>query len=80
LADVLEENCRGTLADTSWHGCLTAVVGLARDQFATKPLLYAENDDIVVLSSEEIALRRVFPDPTLVPRELAAKEVRWWLN
>ena len=55
-------------------------VGLARDQFATKPLLYAENDDMVVLSSEEIALRRVFPDPALVPRELAAKEVRWWLN
>jgi hypothetical protein len=55
-------------------------VGLARDQFATKPLLYAEDDDKVVLCSEEIALRRVFPDPTLVPRELAAKEVRWWLN
>jgi glutamate synthase domain-containing protein 1 len=55
-------------------------VGLARDQFATKPLLYAEDDDMVVLSSEEVALRRVFPDPALVPRELAAKEVRWWLN
>jgi hypothetical protein len=35
---------------------------------------------MVVLSSEEVALRRVFPDPALVPRELAAKEVRWWLN
>jgi glutamate synthase domain-containing protein 1 len=55
-------------------------VGLARDQFATKPLLYAEDDDMVVLSSEEVALRRVFSDPALVPRELAAKEVRWWLN
>ena len=57
-----------------------AALNLTRDQFATKPLLYAENDDMVVLSSEEIALRRVFPDPALVPRELAAKEVRWWLN
>jgi hypothetical protein len=55
-------------------------IGLARDQFATKPLLYAENDEIVVLSSEEVALRRVFPDPALVPRELQAKEVRWWLR
>ncbi len=55
-------------------------VGLARDQFATKPLLYAENDDVVVLASEEVAIRSVFPDPTLVPKELQAKEVRWWLR
>ena len=55
-------------------------IGLARDQFATKPLLYAESDDLVVLSSEEVALRTVFPDPALVPRELGAKEVRWWLR
>ena len=55
-------------------------IGLARDQFATKPLLYAENDDLVVLSSEEVALRAVFTDPSLVPQELGAKEVRWWLR
>jgi hypothetical protein len=55
-------------------------VGLARDQFATKPLLYAENDELVVLASEEIAIRSVFPDPSLVPKELQAKEVRWWLR
>ena len=55
-------------------------IGLARDQFATKPLLYAENDELVVLSSEEIAIRSVFPDPELVPQELGAKEVRWWLR
>ncbi len=55
-------------------------VGLARDQFATKPLLYAENEELVVLASEEISIRKVFPDPGLVPRELQAKEVRWWLK
>jgi glutamate synthase domain-containing protein 1 len=55
-------------------------IGLARDQFATKPLLYAESDDMVVLASEEISIRAVFPDPGLVPRELQAKEVRWWLR
>ena len=55
-------------------------IGLARDQFATKPLLYAENDDLVVLSSEEVAIRSVFTDPELVPQELGAKEVRWWLR
>lgn len=55
-------------------------VGVARDQFATKPLLYAEDDDKVVLASEEISIRSMFPDPSLVPRELQAKEVRWWLR
>ncbi|MBI3647260.1 MAG: amidophosphoribosyltransferase [Actinobacteria bacterium] len=55
-------------------------VGLARDQFATKPLLYAEDDEKVVLASEEISIRALFPDPGLVPRELQAKEVRWWLR
>jgi glutamate synthase domain-containing protein 1 len=55
-------------------------LGLARDQFATKPLLYAEDDDVVVLASEEVAIRRAFPGPTLVPRELQAREVRWWLR
>ncbi len=55
-------------------------IGLARDQFATKPLLYAEDDEMVVLASEEISIRAVYPDPALVPRELQAKEVRWWLR
>ena len=55
-------------------------IGLARDQFAMKPLLYAENDEMVVLASEEIAIRALFPDPALVPRELQAREVRWWLR
>jgi glutamate synthase domain-containing protein 1 len=55
-------------------------IGLARDQFAMKPLLYAEDDEKVVLASEEISIRAVFPDPALVPREMQAKEVRWWLR
>lgn len=55
-------------------------IGLARDQFATKPLLYAEDEDVVVLASEEIAIRAAFPQADLVPRELQAKEVRWWLR
>ena len=55
-------------------------VGLARDQFATKPLLWAEDEELVVLASEEIAVRAAFPDRKLVPAELQAKEVRWWLR
>jgi glutamate synthase domain-containing protein 1 len=55
-------------------------IGLARDQFATKPLLYAEDEELVILASEEIAIRRVLGDPRLQPHELKAKEVRWWVN
>ena len=55
-------------------------IGLARDQFATKPLIFAEDEEIVVLASEECAIRRVLRDPNLRPQELQAKEVRWWVN
>lgn len=55
-------------------------LGLARDQFAMKPLLFAEDDELVVLASEECAIRRVLRDPQLVPRELQAREVRSWLR
>jgi glutamate synthase domain-containing protein 1 len=55
-------------------------IGVARDQFAMKPLLVAEDDQMVVLASEEIAIRALFADPALVPREMQAREVRWWLR
>jgi methylamine---glutamate N-methyltransferase subunit A len=55
-------------------------IGLARDQFAMKPLLFAEDDELVILASEECAIRRVLRDPNLVPHELQAKEVRSWLR
>ena len=55
-------------------------LGLARDQFAMKPLLYAEDEELVVLASEECAIRKVLSDPNLVPKELQAREVRSWLR
>jgi methylamine---glutamate N-methyltransferase subunit A len=82
--DSLDGALRGTIDDldgTFAYLISTADgIGLARDRFATKPLLYAEDDEKVVLASEEISIRAVFPDPELVPRELQAKEVRWWLR
>jgi methylamine---glutamate N-methyltransferase subunit A len=82
--DSLDGALRGTIDDldgTFAYLISTADgIGLARDRFATKPLLYAEDDQKVVLASEEISIRAVFPDPELVPRELQAKEVRWWLR
>lgn len=82
--DSLDGALRGTIDDldgTFAYLISTADgIGLARDRFATKPLLYAEDEEKVVLASEEISIRAVFPDPELVPRELQAKEVRWWLR
>lgn len=55
-------------------------IGVARDPFATKPMLWAETDEFVVMASEEVAIRAAFPDRDLVPQELSAGEVRWWLR
>jgi methylamine---glutamate N-methyltransferase subunit A len=55
-------------------------IGVARDQFGLKPLLFAEDDEKVLIASEEVSLRNVTTDTSLHPRELGAKEVRWWLR
>jgi methylamine---glutamate N-methyltransferase subunit A len=55
-------------------------IGVARDRFALKPLIFAEDDEKVLIASEEIALRRVDGSDGLRPRELGAGEVRWWLR
>jgi methylamine---glutamate N-methyltransferase subunit A len=53
-------------------------IGLARDPFGTKPLLWAETHEFVILASEEVAIRAAFPELDLRPRELGAGEVRSW--
>ncbi len=55
-------------------------IGVARDRFALKPMVVAEDDEVVLLASEEIALRTVSGDRDLTPLELGAGEVRWWLR
>ena len=55
-------------------------IGCARDRFALKPLLFAEDDEQALIASEEVSVRQVTQDPALVPRELGAGEVRWWLR
>jgi methylamine---glutamate N-methyltransferase subunit A len=55
-------------------------IGVARDRFALKPLIFAEDDDRVLIASEEIALQAVAGSDDMKPRELSAGEVRWWLR
>jgi glutamate synthase domain-containing protein 1 len=52
-------------------------LGFVKDQFALKPLLYAETDAFVAIATEEIALRNALPGDYAV-REAQAKESRIW--
>ncbi len=56
-------------------------IGVARDPFALKPLVYAETEEAVMIASEEVSIRRLAEaDPSVTVRELGAREVRWWLR
>ncbi len=52
-------------------------LGMAKDTMAAKPMVLYEDDDTVVLASEEVAIRSIFPDEidTFDPYE---GEVRVW--
>ncbi|MDA1188760.1 MAG: hypothetical protein O2854_03675 [Chloroflexi bacterium] len=52
-------------------------IGFAKDRFATKPLVIAENDSFVALASEEVALAPVITKGTEV-WEPTARSVRTW--
>jgi glutamate synthase domain-containing protein 1 len=55
-----------------------AGIGVAKDQWAAKPLVLMEGKSVVALASEEVALRSVFPEEIerVEPQE---KEVMTWL-
>jgi hypothetical protein len=61
----LEEAMRQSMEDLDGvftYICVTEdALGMAKDELAAKPLVLYESDDVVVLASEEIAIRRVIP-------------------
>ena len=60
--------------------CLVATedaLGMVKDAFSFKPLLYAETPDFVAVATEEIAIRSAIPGDYDV-REAQAKEVQVW--
>jgi glutamine phosphoribosylpyrophosphate amidotransferase len=79
----LEEALRDSLED--FDGTFTYLVstpegiGLAKDAFATKPMVIAETDRWVALASEEIALRLAMREP-FDTEEPSARSVRVWLR
>ena len=52
-------------------------IGLAKDRFATKPLVVADNDEFVAMASEEVALAGVIDSDSTV-FEPPAKAVQTW--
>jgi glutamine phosphoribosylpyrophosphate amidotransferase len=78
LDDALKDSVRELDGTFAYLVSTEGGIGVARDQFATKPMLWAETDEFVVMASEEVAIRAAFPAAELVPQELAAAEVRWW--
>ncbi len=54
-------------------------IGFARDQFATKPLVFSETDEYIAIATEEVALLKAFGSTTGI-YEPPAREVRVWLR
>jgi glutamine phosphoribosylpyrophosphate amidotransferase len=61
----LEDAMRQSMKDLDGvftYICVTEdALGMAKDELAAKPLVLYESDEVVVLASEEIAIRRVIP-------------------
>jgi methylamine---glutamate N-methyltransferase subunit A len=61
----LEDAMRQSMEDLDGvftYICVTEnALGMAKDELAAKPLVLYESDDVVVLASEEIAIRRIIP-------------------
>ena len=71
----LEDAMRQSMEDLDGvftYICVTEdALGMAKDELAAKPLVLYESDDVVVLASEEIAIRRIIParsTPTIPSR------------
>jgi len=81
--ETLEEALRASIADLD--GTFTYLVstaqgiGMAKDNFATKPLVVAECDEWVAIASEERALSAVFDGP-LTTYQPGAGEAMVWMR
>jgi methylamine---glutamate N-methyltransferase subunit A len=53
-------------------------LGYAKDKLAAKPLVKYEDEELVVLASEEVALNRLFPGRTLRTKELLPLTYGLW--
>lgn len=77
LEEALTAASRELDGSFSFIAATTAGLGVARDPFATKPLLFCETDSVVALASEPQALHRLLGDDIMIG-EIRPREVRVW--
>ena len=77
LQEALQEAGRELDGSFSFIVATRTGLGVARDPFATKPLLYMETDTQVALASEPQALHRLLGEDARI-KEIRPREVRTW--
>jgi glutamate synthase domain-containing protein 1 len=77
LKDVLYESLEDLDGTFTYVVSTESGIGMAKDRWSAKPFVVYETDEMVAAASEEVALRRVFPDglDRLEPQE---NEVMTW--
>ena len=53
-------------------------IGYAKDHLAAKPMVLLENDDMIVIASEEVSINRLFPGQSVNSTEPAPGTFRTW--
>lgn len=53
-------------------------LGYSKDRLGAKPLVQIETEDVVLVASEEVALRRIIPDEVVQVVEPGPSEVKTW--
>ncbi|MBF0209404.1 MAG: amidophosphoribosyltransferase [Desulfamplus sp.] len=53
-------------------------IGYAKDKLAAKPMVKYENDEMIVISSEEVGINRLFPGKALETNEPAPLSYGFW--
>jgi glutamate synthase domain-containing protein 1 len=71
LEDVLEESLDDLDGTFTYVVSTESGIGVAKDRWSAKPFVIFETDRFVALASEEVALRKIFPDEVdrLEPQE-----------
>ncbi len=77
LHEALQQAGQDLDGSFSFIAATAAGLGVVRDPFATKPLLYSEDQEIVALASEPQALHRLLGQDICI-REIKPREVRVW--
>lgn len=62
LTEALHQSLEDLDGTFTYVVCTATGIGMAKDRWSAKPFVVYETDDVVALASEEVALRRVFPE------------------